>query len=139
MRNRFSNIVKIKQTDLTKCENEIAHLNHEKSLLNKKQYKTNEMINLFVLPSSGSFMELQSANAHLSAIRMKMQIIVNDIQATDNRIENKQNEYKYHNIEYEKMKYLEKDEQKKMDDKIKKQEENIISDITSYMHHAKSS
>jgi hypothetical protein len=139
MRNKFRNIVKVKKTALNKCENEIAHLNYEKDVLSKKQYKTNEMINLFVLPNSGSFIELQSANTKLSSIRMQMQKIVNDIKATDNKIENKQNEYKYHNIEYEKIKYLEKDEQKKIDEKIKKQEENAINDVTSYMHYMKSS
>lgn len=139
MRNRFSNIVKIKKTALTKCENELAHLNHERDVLQRKEKETIEMINIFVLPSSGNFIELQSENAKLLSIRVQMQRIVNDIQATNNKIENKQNEYKYHNIEFEKIKYLEKDEQKKIDYKIKQQEEKLVSDTTSYMHHAKSS
>ena len=139
MRNRFSNIVKIKKSSLDKCENEIAHLNHEKDVLVKKEYAVNEIINLFVLPSSGSFIDLQSENAKLASIRMEMRNITSNILATQNRIENKQNEYKYHHIEYEKIKYLEKDEQKKMDMKIKKQEENMLNDITSYMHYTKSS
>ncbi len=139
MRNRFSNIIIIKKTALSKCENELAHLNHEKDMLKIKEQKTIRIINSFVFPKSGSFIEIQSANAKLLSIRVQMQNIINDIKATDNKIENKQNEYKYHNIEYEKIKYLEKDEQKKIDYKIKQQEERIINDTTSYMHYAKSS
>lgn len=107
-------------------------------MLVKKETQIKEEINLFVLPNSGSFMDLQSANARLSSIRVQANNIINEILSAESRIENKQNEYKYHNIEYEKIKYLEKDEQKKIDAKIKKQEEGMMNDITSYMHYAKS-
>ena len=134
MRNRFSNIVKVNKTKLEKCENEIAHLNYEQSILNTKKNKTYNDIKKFNLPSSGNFAELSTANNRLLNIRLEITKILENMDVNKHKIENKQNEYRYHNIEYEKIKYLEKEEQKKIEETIKKQEESVNNDISSFRH-----
>jgi len=138
MKNKFDSILKIKKNNLEKCEKEIAKINHNIATIKSKKKVYQLKINNFEYPSSGSSTDFQVYNSTIYGYRIELRTITEDLDVEEHRLINKQNEYKFHNIEFEKILYLKKEAEKLREQEEKKKEELINSDINSFMHYNKS-
>lgn len=129
MKTKFSTVVKVKKQVVEKIERDIQKIN---SSILKVKHQIKELQNiLFSLtpPQNGNFSLFSQIKTQQNMLRSEIEKLNSQILFLENRKNELMNELKKANIEYEKMKYLETEEIKKMLKKSKLKEVKEMDEI----------
>ena len=137
MKTRYTPLLKIKKNDLDRCERELqkansAFNNAQASL--KEAYATLETLQI---PQNGTIQDMLSARAYISSQRMVVDEKKNWVSFAQNQVELAILKLKQSNIEYEKFKYLDYEEIKKITKLRSIQESKDLDEIAVMTHNRK--
>lgn len=132
MQTKFSQILKVKKQIVDECERELLDIRNVKKnkLLQVQDLKI--QIKNTQKPKNGSFLQLNMVYLNLRILSNQKKEFENDIISLDNQIEGLKELYKVANIEFEKIKYLDIQEIKriiKLQDMQEKKDMDEISNI----------
>lgn len=130
MKTKYSQLLKVKKQKVDSIENEIALLNSKKNSTEKDIENLKEEINSLKKPKEGKFGIFVSASYSFDTLFMLKKEKETFLQHIDNELEQKRDEYKKAKMEYEKIKYLEDLEIEKKLDKIKKDEQKLLDEMS---------
>ncbi|GAX86846.1 conserved hypothetical protein [Lebetimonas natsushimae] len=129
MKTKFSTVVKVKKQEVDKIEKDIQKINFSILELNKKIEELQNILFSLTLPQNGNFSLFSQVKTQQNMLRNEIEKFKNQILFLENRKNELMNELKKANIEYEKMKYLETQEIKKMLKKAKLKESRDMDEI----------
>ncbi len=127
MKTKFDSVLKVKKNEVEKIERNIQKINVSINMLKEKIKKLNDKLSLLSFPKNGSFSEFNQYKLMQNILIDEIDNLENQINVLENRKNELFKEYKKANIEYEKIKYLQAEEIKKLIKK-QKQKENIQMD-----------
>jgi flagellar biosynthesis chaperone FliJ len=129
VKTKFSAVVKIKKQVVEKIERDIQKINS--SILKVKQQIEEIQNILYSLtpPQNGNFPLFSQIKTQQNMLRSEIEKLNSQILFLENRKNELMNELKKSNIEYEKMKYLETQEIKKMLKKSKLKESREMDEL----------
>jgi len=130
MKTKYSQLLKVKKQKVDFVENEIARLNLKKSQIENEINSIENEISSIKKPQDGRFGEFLTISFSfdkLVALKKEKKLYLEYIQT---ELINKQNEYKYELKEYEKIKYLEELIIKEKLAKIKRDEQNLLDELS---------
>lgn len=133
MNSKFTPIVKVRKQQRDKVETLLAKARFQKSEIEKKIFSTNNEIVHSVVPSSGSISLMTLFRGKLDILRKEKLSLRKDLDVKTNEVKHLQGEYKKAHIEYEKIKYLENQDFKEWMEKIKKQEQLDLDEISNML------
>jgi len=129
MKTKFDSVVKVKKHAIDKIERNIQKINSSITMLQNKISSLKNELSSFSFPHQGDFRKFQQ-------VKLLQENIINEIKNFQNQIKILQNrknelleEYKKANIEYEKIKYLQKLEIEKLLKKQKQKENAAMDEI----------
>ena len=122
MKSKFTSIVRVKKQEMDKIEAKLAV-----ARLNVRNFEENlahlrAKLGEFVLPKSGNIGELKENLELISITRQELNACKESLEIANKEVLHYEHKYKNANLEYEKMKYLEKEEFKKEIKRIQKAE-----------------
>ena len=126
---KFTPILKVKNLDVEKLENQIAKLNNQKKALNLEIDSLNEELKSATIPQNGSIQELKQNFFQNDIIKQNIELKLQNIEFLEEQIKSTKLLLKKAMLEYEKIKHLHELEEKKMIDKIKKEEAKNLDEI----------
>jgi flagellar biosynthesis chaperone FliJ len=129
VKTKFSAVVKVKKQAVDKLQRDIQKINS--SILQVKQ-QIQELQNILfslTLPQNGNFSLFSQIKAQQNMLRDEIEKFKNQIMVLENRKNELMNELKKANIEYEKMKYIEAQEIKKLLKKNKLKEARYMDEL----------
>jgi len=114
MKTKFDSVVKVKKQKVDTIERNLQKINSSiQNLKNKTEELTKTLLS-FSLPKEGNFALLNQIKHQQHILRDEIQKLKNQIVILENRKKELLEELKKANIDYEKMKYLQAEEIKKM-------------------------
>jgi flagellar export protein FliJ len=114
MKTRFSQILKVKKRRVDECERELLDIRNVKKNKLLQINNISKEIENFKKPASGNIMQLNLSFSLLSQLNNQKKSYKSDINILDAQIEGLKELYKEANIEFEKIKYLDSIEIKKI-------------------------
>ena len=129
MKTKFDSVVKVKKQAVDNIERNIQKVNASINELKYKIKELNETLLSFSLPKEGSFALLNQIKHQQHILREEIEKLKNQIIILENRKKELLNELKKANIEYEKMKYLQAEEIKKIIKEKKLKEARDMDEI----------
>ncbi len=137
MKTRYTPLVKIKKSDLDRCERELQQAN---ASLKNAEFSLEEAyaaLQNLQLPQSGKIQEMLTARAYISSQRL----IVDDkkewVLFAQKQVDLAVSKLKTSNVEYEKFKYLDLEEIKKVLKQRSIQESKDLDEIAIMTHNRK--
>ncbi len=137
MQTKFSQILKVKKQIVDECERELLDIRNVKKnkLLQIQDLKL--QIKNTQKPKNGSFLQLNMVYLNLRILSNQKKEFENDIISLDNQIEGLKELYKVANIEFEKIKYLDSQEIKKIIKLQNMQEKKDMDEISNILFSRK--
>ena len=129
METKFSPILKVKNLDVEKLENQIAKLNNQKKILNLDINSLKEELKNSSTPKSGTISKLKQNFFQNNLINQNIELKLQNIEFLEEQIKSTKLLLKKAMLEYEKIKHLHQLEEKQMIDKIKKEEAKNLDEI----------
>jgi len=129
MKTKFDSVVKLRKNEIEKVQRDLQKLNGSIKNLQNKIENLYTKFSSFSIPQNGSFKEFQQIKTLQDAIKMEIDNLKNQIITLENRKQELLEEYKKANIEYEKIKYLQKLEIEKQKKKLKQKESLQMDEI----------
>lgn len=129
MKTKYSSVLKIQKQNLDKAE---SNLSKARARLRQNELEfelASKQCEELSLPSSGSVQNLKQSLEILGVARAFKENKKEKLILSNKEVSHYQMLYKRANLEYEKIKYLESEELKKIKEKIKKEEEKFIDEI----------
>jgi flagellar biosynthesis chaperone FliJ len=114
VKTKFDSVVKLKKQQVDNIEKNIQKVNASINNLKEKIQNLQNSIFSFQIPKSGDFALLNQIKHQQHILRNEIDNLKNQIIILENRKKELLNELKKANIEYEKMKYLQAEEIKKI-------------------------
>ena len=114
MKTKFDSVVKLKKQTLDNIERNLQKINASIQNLNARIEELNNTLLSFTFPKEGNFALLNQIKHQQHIIRDEIMNIKNQILVLEGRKKELLDELKKANIEYEKMKYLQAEEIKKI-------------------------
>jgi len=133
MNSKFTPIVKVRKQQMDKVETLLAKARLQKSELEQQLTLVCKNIEETEVPESGSISLMVCFRERLDILRKEKIKFDKDILIKTNEINQLQDKYKRTHIEYEKIKYLEKQDYEEWMDKIKKQEQLDMDEISNML------
>lgn len=130
MKTKYSQLLKVKKQKVDSIENEIALLNSKRKSIEKDIENLKEEISSLNKPQEGKFdifLSVSYSFDTLFALKKEKEFYLQHIEI---ELEQKREEYKKALMEYEKIKYLEDLEIEKKLDKIKKDEQKLLDEMS---------
>ena len=129
MKTKFDSVVKIRAQKVEKIENDIKKINSSIAKLKEKINNLNSLLLSLHLPTKGSFSQIAQINSQKNLIRNEIDVLNNQIIILTNRKNELLHELKKAKVEFEKMKYLQSEEIKKIIKEIKLKEARELDEI----------
>ncbi len=129
MTTKFSPILKVKNLDVEKLENEISKLNNQKKTLTHDINSLKDELQNSSVPRSGTINLLKQNFFQNDIIKQNIDLKLQNIQFLEEQIKSTKLLLKKAMLEYEKINYLHQLEEKKIIDKIKKEEAKNLDEI----------
>lgn len=114
MKTKFDSVVKLKKQQVDNIEKNIQKINASINELNQKIQNLKSSLFSFDIPKNGNFATLRQIKFQQHFIREEIEKLKQQTIILENRKKELLNELKIANIEYEKMKYLQAEEIKKI-------------------------
>ncbi len=130
MKTKYSQLLKVKKQRVDTIENEIAFLNSKKRSVEIEIEKLLNEIDSIDKPKEGKFGLFLSASYSfdtLFSLKKEKELFLQDM---ENELAQKRDEYKIALMEYEKIKYLEELIIEQKLDKIKKDEQKLLDELS---------
>ena len=135
MKTKFDSIVKIKKNEVEKIERNIQKINSSIAMLNHKIEELKNRLSSFSYPHSGNFSQFNQYKIMQNTLIEEIVGFENQVKILEGRKKDLLEEYKKANIEYEKMKYLQTEEIKKILKKLKQKEQIEMDEIAILLRH----
>jgi len=129
MKTKFTPILKVKNLDVEKLENEIAKLNNQKKALNSEIANLKEDLENSSIPKNGTISLLKQNFFQNDIIKQNIELKLQNIQFLEEQIKSTKLLLKKAMLEYEKINHLHQLEEKQMIQKIKKEEAKNLDEI----------
>ncbi len=114
MKTKFDSVVKVKKQKVDTIERNLQKINASINELNNRIEDLNKTLLSFSIPKEGNFALLNQIKHQQHILRGEIQNLKNQIVILENRKKELLEELKTANIDYEKMKYLQAEEIKKI-------------------------
>ncbi|WP_024954111.1 flagellar export protein FliJ [Sulfurospirillum arcachonense] len=137
MNSKFTPIAKVRKQQRDKVETLLAKERYKKSELEKKILDTRREIEEMKSPKEGSISLISVFREHLAILRREKDNLQEAMLKSESEIMRLQSEYKQANTEYEKIKYLEEQDFEEWMEKIKKQEQLDMDEISNILFNNK--
>lgn len=137
MKTRYTPLLKIKKNDLDRCERELEQANANLNKANSSLEEAYTTLQNLQLPQSGKIQDMLSARAYISSQRMIVDDKKNWVSFANKQVELAAIKLKNSNVEYEKFKYLDLEEVKKVLKQRSIQESKDLDEIAIMTHNRK--
>ncbi|CAD7287536.1 hypothetical protein LMG7974_00415 [Campylobacter majalis] len=122
MKSKFSQVVKVKKQALDLAEARVAKARNNVVICEQNHEKAKAVLAKFILPQSGTTSELNESLKLVSLMRNEIKALNEKLKISKRELMHFSHQYKNANLEYEKMKYLEQEDIKKILKQIKHKE-----------------
>ncbi|MGH1600528.1 flagellar FliJ family protein [Campylobacter majalis] len=122
MKSKFSQVVKVKKQALDLAEARVAKARNNVVICEQNHEKAKAVLAKFILPQSGTTSELNESLKLVSLMRNEIKALNEKLEISKRELMHFSHQYKNANLEYEKMKYLEQEDIKKILKQIKHKE-----------------
>lgn len=133
MNSKFTSIVKVRKQQMDKIETLLAKARFQKSELEQKLALTCKEIENTEVPSSGSISVMVCFRERLDILRKEKVRFDKMLLMKGNEVKQLQDKYKIAHMEHEKIKYLENQDFEEWMEKIKKQEQLDMDEISNML------
>ena len=133
MRSKFTSIVKVRKQQMDKIETLLIKARLKKSELKKQLAFTRQDIENTTVPTSGTISKMTIFREKLDILRAEKQRLDEDLLAQKAEVKQLQEQYKKAHMEYEKIKYLQEQEYEEWMQKIKKQEQRDLDEVSNML------
>jgi len=130
---KFTPIAKVRKQQRDRVETNLARARAEKVSLEKKILLIFKEIKDSEMPKRGNISLITLLRERLVILRREKDSLELSLQEKDELIKKFQLEYKQANIEYEKIKYLEEQDYEIWVEKVKKQEQSDMDEISTML------
>ena len=130
MKTKYSQLLKVKKQKVDTIENEIAFLNSKKHIVENEIENITDEINSIDKPKEGQFGTFLSISYSFDTLFSLKKSKESILQEIENELSQKRDEYKIALMEYEKIKYLEELIIEQKLDKIKKDEQKLLDELS---------
>lgn len=137
MKNKFTQIVKIRKQQMDKVETKLIQTRFKKQEVEQKIEALYEEINNSKSPTKGSISLIGIFHENLKILRREKDDYTNALKFLEGKINNLQAEYKKAHLEFEKIKYLEEQAVYKQIQKRKKEEKMNMDEIATLLYSNK--
>ena len=134
MKTKYSQLLKVKKQKVELIENEIALLNSKKELIKKEIEELILQINDIKKPKEGKFGVFLSASYSFDKMHSFKKDKEDILKQKEGELAQKRQEYKMALMEYEKIKYLEDLLIEEKLDKIKKDEQKLLDELSQVIY-----
>ena len=129
MTTKFSSILKVKNLDVEKLENQIVKLNNQKKSLHEEIRLLHEELTNSKIPDSGNISQLKIRYFQNDYINQNINLKLQNIKFLEEQIQSTELLLKKAMLEYEKINHLNDLEIKEIVEKLKKQEAKDLDEI----------
>ena len=129
----FSKISKINKQKLDKIESELYVIKSAIRSIEDEIEGIYGMIGDLEIPQNGEMKLLNSFQQNRKLLNNQKDMLSNDLNKKNQELSNKQQEYKIAKLEFEKIKYLEEEEIAKRLEKLKKDEQKELDEISNLL------
>jgi len=133
MKSKFTSIIKVRKQQMDKIETLLAKARLKKSELKKQLALTREDIENTTVPTSGTISKMTVFREKLDILRNEKLRLDEDLLIQRAEVKQFQEQYKKAHIEYEKIKYLQEQEFAEWMQKIKKQEQRDLDEVSNML------
>jgi len=137
MKTKFSQIVKLKQRKVDEIENEMLDVRNKKKDIIVNIEDLMKELKEINTPNSGAFSEINIANMHLKNLSNQKKSFEEEIVLLNRQIEGLKELHKEANIDFEKIKYLDNEEIKKILQEKKVEENKNMDEIANLLFSRK--
>ncbi|MDD2356904.1 MAG: flagellar export protein FliJ [Thiovulaceae bacterium] len=137
MKTRYTPLLKLKKNELDKCERELQKANHTLLSAKNSLHDAYLLLATLELPCSGTIQEMLSARSFISTQREIVKDKKNWVEFAQEQVTLAIGKLKLSNIEYEKFKYLDFEEIKKIIQLRTLQEAKDLDEIALMTHNKK--
>jgi hypothetical protein len=138
MKTKYSQLLKLRKQQVDSIENKIAILNKYKEMLNDEIMDISKDADSLQMPKKGKFKKLLAQN-HSFEILMNLKREKEFLLLEKSKeIQNAQSEYKIALMEFEKIKYLEDLQVQKKLEKLKKDEQKMLDEVSTMNYKRRS-
>ncbi len=130
MKTKYSQLLKVKKQKVDTIETEIAFLNSKKHIVENEIENIIDEINSIDKPKEGQFGTFLSISYSFDTLFSLKKSKESVLQEIENELSQKRDEYKIALMEYEKIKYLEELIIEQKLDKIKKDEQKLLDELS---------
>ena len=133
MKTKFTSILKVKDLEVKKVENEISKKQNEKRVLEKKLALSLQEITQVKTPTIGTIFQMQSSQFQINTLRSIQKLILQDIEDINQNIKLLEQKYKEAMLEYEKINHLHSLAVEKVVKELKRQESKDMDEIANQL------
>jgi flagellar export protein FliJ len=137
MKTRYTPLLKLKKNELDRCERELQKANQAVLSATSSLQEAYLLLETLQLPQKGTIKEMLSANSFITTQREIVEDKKNWVSFAKHQAESAVLKLKLSNIEYEKFKYLDYEEIKKLVKLRKKQESKDLDEIALMTYNKK--
>ena len=137
MKTKYSQLLKVKKQKVEIIENEIALLNSKKEIIKKEIAELILQIDAIKKPKEGRFGIFLSASYSFEKLHSFKKDKEEILRQKESELTQKREEYKRALMEYEKIKYLEDLEIEQKLDKIKKDEQKLVDELSQAIYKSR--
>jgi len=130
---KFTPIAKVRKQQRDKVETSLAQARAKKQSLKKEIFSLFGEINNTKMPVSGHISLISLVRERLVVLRREKDSLEDRLKEQNELVKNFLIEYKQANIEYEKIKYLEEQDYEAWAEKMKKQEQLDMDEISTML------
>lgn len=133
MNSKFTPIAKVRKQQMDKIETLLAKARFKKQEIEDQLISLNSDIQSMQTPKSGSISLMTLFTENLSILRRDKKSLGEKLLVKTNEVQQLQERYKMAHIEFEKIKYLEEQDFEEWIEKIKKQEQLDMDEISNML------
>ncbi|MDX1809107.1 MAG: flagellar export protein FliJ [Sulfurospirillaceae bacterium] len=138
MKSAFSQISKVKKQKLNKIENELARIRLDILEIETGIHEIYVSIKKLTVPKHGAVNILASYQEQRRILNVEKKHLEQNLEAKNIELSKKQFEYKNAQIDFEKIKYLEEQELMQKIDKLNKEEQKNMDEISNILQYKRS-
>lgn len=133
MKTKFSELLKVKKRKVDEVENRLLDFRNQKNRVYLQIEEIDRDISSLKIPKSGDFTKITLSYAHLSNLSNQKKLKIEETLSLEAQIEVEKELYKKANIDFEKIKYLDNLEIKKVLLQMKIQESKDMDEIANIL------